>query len=178
MKAKLILLIISVSLTFSAKAQNDSSTYELQRTKVNQLLRERSNRFGKYDESLNQKTGVFGWQTKKDIKNSNEILRQIVLTDNLIFKELKTLMEFKDLQNQQKVIQSDQASERINGYQMTIKKLQEQNASLKLHAEKKGTNIPAFLNVFLLLVIAIGCFYYIFKLKRNEKISVQNLGKT
>ncbi len=40
-------------------------------------------------------------QTKKDIKNSNEILRQITLHDNKIFRELKVLMEYKEMQVQQ-----------------------------------------------------------------------------
>lgn len=96
-----------------AFAQQDTTAYTAQRAKVNSLLAERSAKFGQYDESLNQRTGIFGWQTKRDIKNSNEILRQVVLTDNNIFKELKVLMDYKDLQNQQKVAVADNSQERI-----------------------------------------------------------------
>ena len=98
---RLIFLISILFFNFNSSAQQDTSSYSAQRVKVNQLLKERSLRFGKYDESLNQRSGIFGWQTKKDIKNSNEILRQVVLTDNNIFKELEVLMDYKDLQNQQ-----------------------------------------------------------------------------
>src|SRR4051812_5638200 len=101
----LFFCILSAS-SFCSIAQ-DTSAYEIQRSKVNSLLAQRSAKFGQYDQSLNARTGIFGFQTKRDIKNSNEILREIALTDNDIFTELKVLMDYKDLQVEQaKVISS------------------------------------------------------------------------
>ena len=174
---KYFYLLAAILLHFQGFAQQDTTAYAAQRAKINTLLAERSAKFGQYDESLNQRTGIFGWQTKRDIKNSNEILRQVVLTDNNIFTELKVLMDYKDLQNQQKISVSDQSEERIQRYMQTIKKLQDQNEQLRIAADKrdKGKNLVNYLVVFLILVMAGGFYFFNKKLqqyKRYEKSTV------
>ncbi len=143
-------------------AQNPSP-YDLQRQKVNALLKERSEKFGQYDKSLLTRSGIFGLQTKKDIKNSNEILRQIVLNDNAIFSELKVLLDYKDAVTQK--IESDvtDKSDRIVLYQQTIKKLQDQNEILKIKLDKedKTNAFKSFIIVTLLLSFTgLAIFYY------------------
>ncbi|GAA3985149.1 hypothetical protein GCM10022246_40980 [Pedobacter ginsengiterrae] len=160
-------------MNFQAFAQQDTAAYAAQRVKVNTLLAERSTKFGQYDESLSQRTGIFGWQTKKDIKNSNEILRQVVLTDNNIFKELKVLMDYKDLQNQQKVAVADNSEERIQNYMRSIKKLQDQNEALKSeNAKKNSGSFSSYIIVFLLLIMAGGFYFFNKKIKSYEKRTV------
>src|SRR5690606_13655972 len=92
-------------------AQADSRTYELQRQKVNQLLEERRARFGKFDESLKKKTGIFGLKTKKDMQASIDILESIVKTDNNIFVETKKLIDFKDQQLSYKEFEKERVAE-------------------------------------------------------------------
>lgn len=128
---------------YKSFAQQDTSAYQAQRVKINMLLAERSKNFGQYDESLTQRSGIFGLQTKKDLRNSNEILRSIVLKDNTIFKEIKALMEYKDLKNQQKLAEVGDYTERISGYMHTIKKLQDEQIALKkLLSTKKQASSP------------------------------------
>lgn len=157
-----------------AFAQQDTSAYQMQRAKINGLLNERSVKFGQYDQSLNEKTGIFGWQTKRDIKNSNEILRQIVLNDNNIFKELKVLMDYKDVQNQKVVVDANNSEERIDNYMRTIKKLQDQNTQLKNEARGNvgAKNISIYIIAFLILVMAGGSYFFFKKLKKYEKSTV------
>jgi len=172
---KYFYLLSIIFLNFHAFGQQDTSSYASQRVKVNALLEERSAKFGQYDESLNQRTGIFGWQTKKDIKNSNEILRQVVLTDNNIFKELKVLMDYKDLQNQQKVAVADNSQQRIENYMQTIKKLQDQNDALKKESKIKNQSLATYIIIFLILIMAGGFYFFnkkLQKLKRYEKSSV------
>jgi len=166
---KYIYLLLLLFLQIQAKAQQDTSTYAAQRVKVNALLAERSEKFGQYDESLNQRTGIFGWQTKKDIKNSNEILREVVLTDNNIFKELKILMEYKDLQNQQKVAVADHSQERIEGYMKTIKKLQDQNETLQKESNKNSDGISTYIIILLILTLVAVFYFYNKKIQKYEK---------
>ncbi len=166
---KYIYLLLLLFLQIQAKAQQDTSTYAAQRVKVNALLAERSEKFGQYDESLNQRTGIFGWQTKKDIKNSNEILREVVLTDNNIFKELKILMEYKDLQNQQKVAVADHSQERIEGYMKTIKKLQDQNEILQKESNKNSDGISTYIIILLILTLVAVFYFYNKKIQKYEK---------
>lgn len=163
---KRIFIFIFISVSFHAIAsQTDTSAYQTQRLRVNTLLSERSAKFGQYDESLNARTGIFGFQTKKDIRNSNEILRQIVLNDNNIFKELKTLMEYKDLEVTAVKNDANQTNDRIQNYKLAIKTLQDQNEQLNkelksLHKGKNFSNI-----VIVLLVLSIVALFWFFTRK-------------
>jgi hypothetical protein len=149
-------------------AQTDTVAYNAQRVKINNLLAQRSQKFGNYYESLNKKTGIFGWQTKKDIRNSNEILRAIVLNDNNIFAELKILMDYKDLQTQQKATVVDDSKERIGKYMLTIKKLQDQNEKLKFELKSNSNNSSMYIIILLLLIIFIAGYYFYIKLNKNH----------
>jgi hypothetical protein len=158
------ILITLVQVKLSAQV---TSPYELQRTKVNALLAERSAKFSQYDQSLNARTGIFGFQTKRDIKNSNEILRQIAITDNAIFKELKVLMDYKDLQMQEVKTGATNSDERINNYRRTIKQLQDQNQLLTQSLEKneKGKDL-SFILLILFVIVNGFLVYLVMKKKR------------
>jgi hypothetical protein len=162
----LAMFTCTCGISFSARAfQADTSAYQTQRLKVNSLLAERSNKFGQYDQSLDQRTGIFGFQTKQDIKNSNEILREIVLNDNNIFKELKILMNYKDQEVQQAQRDARSINSRIQSYMLSIKKLQDQNELLKKEAETgKGGQLLS-VSIAILSLIALVWTIYFFKKK-------------
>ena len=154
-------------------AQSDSSAYEVQRIIINQLLAERSSRFGQYENSLDKRTGIFGLKTKKDMQFSNDILRQIVLTDNDIFSELKILLDYKDLEKEQVKIRAETVEGRIGRYQTTIIGLQQENEKLRTETEKKNEDYDK--QSIYLLFLAISLFasiWYIFKLKILPKINI------
>lgn len=149
-------------------SQTDTSAYQTQRLKINALLAERSAKFGQYEESLNARTGIFGFQTKKDIRNSNEILRQIVLNDNNIFKELKTLMDYKDLEVSTVKSDANQTSDRIQNYKLAIKTLQDKNEQLNkdAHSLKIDKNLLNMTVASLVLSIAAVFWFFTRKIKR------------
>ncbi len=128
-----IFTFISIPVLF---AQSDSSAYEAQRKRVNSLLQERSAKFARFEESLNAKTGIFGLKTKKDMQASINILRDVVLSDNQLFKETKALLEFKDIEQASLNDRAEQSSERIDGYIRTISKLQSFQDTLQAELEK------------------------------------------
>ncbi|PST83746.1 hypothetical protein C7T94_08215 [Pedobacter yulinensis] len=150
------------SSTARANLQQDSAAYEAQRAKINSLLQQRSEEFGRYDQSLNMRTGIFGLQTKKDIRNSNEILRQIVLNDNAIFKELKVLLDYKDLQVKQTSSAVTDHSDRLVRYRASIKQLQDNNQELREQVKKlEGRkSLANYIVVFLLLVVTGGVYLF------------------
>src|SRR3546814_14323558 len=116
---------------------SDTSGYEAQRQKVNQLLQQRSARFGQFDESLKKRTGIFGLKTKKDMQASIDILKQIVLTDNDVFRETKMLLDYKDVEKSQISQQADEFDARINGYIKPIGKLQPEHERLSVTVHTK-----------------------------------------
>ncbi len=113
-------------------AQGDTSAYNTQRNKINQLLEERSARFSQYDNSLTKRTGIFGLKTKKDMQASNDILTEIVLTDNSIFSELQVLLKYKDFEKKEVEHRAETVEGRIERFQSTITRLQQENDKLKI----------------------------------------------
>lgn len=165
------LLLLCLSTSYAAMAvQSDTSAYQFQRLKINSLLAERSAKFGQYDLSLSARTGIFGLQTKTDLKNSNEILRGIIFDDNNIFRELKILMNYKDQEVQQVQNTASSTNKRIEGYMLAIKNLQVENDKLKAEGatvtEKKDTS--TYVIIFLSLIIIAGGIFFYTKLKPQK----------
>ncbi len=145
----------------------DTTAYELQRTKINNLLAQRSAKFGQYDQSLSSKTGIFGLQTKKDIRNSNEILRQIAINDNNIFVELKVLLDYKDLQFQQVKSNASNNQLRIENYKKTIRDLQITNEDLLDYNQKMSKKVNQLELVLILFVALTAILLFIIYRKRK-----------
>lgn len=161
-----LMYVLGMGVLFSSApvqaSQGDSAAYEALRAKINGMLQDRSAEFGRYDQSLNMRTGIFGLQTKRDIRNSNEILRQIVLKDNDIFKELKVLLEYKDLQVKQQTTAVTDHSDRLIRYRASIKQLQDSNQELREQLKKlEGRkSLANYIVVFLLLVVTGGVYLF------------------
>lgn len=153
-----LLLVLASSIIY---AQNvDSLTYQLQRKKVNGLLTTRTQKFGQYTNSLNERTGIFGLQTKKDIRRSNKILMAIVETDNNIFKELKILLDYRTNEQSRVQNQSQESESRNIAYMNTINKLRTQNDALNVALEqvKKSYDKQQVLFVIIILLLIVSVF--------------------
>jgi hypothetical protein len=130
---KNLLFVLSLFFTASTFAQvnTDSLAYQLQRKKINSMLEMRHQKFGEYDQSLAKHTGIFGFQTKKDIRRSNDILMDIVKTDNDIFQQLKILLDYRTFQQTQVQVHSNQTDSTNIGFMNEINKLRQENEKLK-----------------------------------------------
>ena len=148
-----------------AQVNTDSLAYQLQRKKINSMLADRALKFGRYDESLSKHTGIFGLQTKKDIRRSNDILMDIVKTDNAIYRELKILLDYRTFQQTQVQSHSKEAEKSNLGFMYTISRLQQQTDRLKADADKQQLNLErtkrSYVAVIIFLLAAI--FYLIFR---------------
>ena len=169
-KLALVALIIT-SLSFSAAAQpsSDSIAYQQQRKKINAMLADRTKKFGLYDESLSKHTGIFGFQTKKDIRRSNDILIDIVKTDNDIYKELKILLEFRTFQQKQVQTKSKEAENSNLGYMTTINTLRSQNDALRHRAGKEEAEHEKTRNTLVLIIIGICVVIILWALFRPRR---------
>lgn len=166
---RFLLLFIGLGFAFNVMASpTDTSAYQTQRLKINSLLAERSSKFGQYDLSLSARTGIFGLQTKNDLRNSNDILREIILNDNNIFRELKILMNYKDQEVQQVQSNAVTTNKRIEGYMQTIKKLQDQNDQLRTTSTQvvKKKDTSTYVIILLSLIIVAGSIIFYSKLKK------------
>lgn len=169
----LILFLLLVNLTLLA--ESDTSAYNTQRRKINQLLDDRSIKFSQYDNSLSKKSGIFGLKTKRDMQASNDILTQIVLNDNNIFSELKVLLDYKDFEKKEVEHRAETVEGRIDRFQTTITRLQQENDRLKAESEKQvrqGNNLLTYLLLSTLALIA--AIVYAVKLKKLRKADIQS----
>jgi len=169
-KTLLLFILFSTALQSQA-APADTSGYQTQRLKINSLLAERSSKFGQYDLSLNARTGIFGLQTKNDLKNSNEILRGIILNDNNIFRELKILMNYKDQEVQQVQSKASSNDKRIEGYMQAIKTLRDQNEALKDEAAElaERSSRSTYVIIALAGVLIAAVAYYYARLRKTNR---------
>ena len=136
----------------------DSLTYELQRNKINGMLNARSQKFGQYDQSLTSRTGIFGLKTKRDMQYSINILTEIIQTDNEILKETKTLLDYKNYQQEKVVSQSKESESRSLAYMRTLNKLQSENEKINIQINEYKKDKKFYQIIAYALGLAILCF--------------------
>ena len=164
------LLCLLYTHTFAQKVSVDSMAYQLQRAKINQMLDVRRQKFGQYEESLSKHTGIFGLQTKKDIRRSNDILMDIAKTDDDLFREIKILMDYRVFQQQQAQTHSTE-TENVNlGFMTTINKLRTQSDQLKQELQNEKDHQVNQLRIFIIVfVLMLGSILYLIYKKRAVK---------
>lgn len=172
----LLIILFWLSSVNNAWAQlnrgSDSLNYEQQREHVNQLLEDRSKRFGEFDISLQQKTGVFGiFKTKGDMQKSIDILQQVVITDNKIFLETKKLLDLKDYQSDRYAALATEYDHQVSAYMKTITKLQNENDKLReeisaLDTKDHDSNIFLYLLIAVILILLVS----VYQLYKQNKV--------
>jgi len=157
------LLLFSIGL-LNAQENADSSAFEVQRKRVNSLLDARQQKFGAYDTSLTQKTGLFGlFKSKGDMQKSIDILKDVVITDNNIFLETQQLLKIKDFEKDKFRQMATEYDKQISAYMGTINKLQNENERLRTELDKtegKGLAGNLWLYIALLVIIILAVLLY------------------
>src|SRR4051812_15259942 len=87
------ILIILLILSKPAMASNDSL-----RADLSALLKQRNELFNAYSASLSRKSGFFGNQTKNDIRESQDKLKEIVEIDNRIMSTLNRTLDYRNFE--------------------------------------------------------------------------------
>ena len=171
MKNIILLLILSLAPLCLRASVTDTLVYQLQRQKINGLLAARNLKFGSYSQSLSQHSGIFGLQTKKDIKHSEDILMEMVKTDDTIFKELKILFDYKTAVQQTVERQSVDVQSNLSGYVVTINKLRQQNEILKQQNEQMLNDGRNQRNIYLLMIVLLmlGSISLLYQLRRQKR---------
>jgi hypothetical protein len=164
------ILCLLYTYAFAQKNNVDSIAYQLQRAKINQMLDVRRQKFGQYQESLSKHTGIFGLQTKKDIRRSNDILMDIAKTDDDLFREIKILMDYRVFQQQQAQTHSTE-TENVNlGFMTTINKLRMQADQSKQELQNEKDHQVKELRIFIIVfVLMLGSILYLIYKKRAVK---------
>ncbi|MCL7989384.1 hypothetical protein M8998_15640 [Sphingobacterium sp. lm-10] len=168
------LLCTASSISFAqVKSTVDSLSYETQRQKVNNLLEQRRQKFGEFDQSVLKKSGVFGiFKTKRDMQQSIDILKAVVINDNHIFLETQKLLSLKDFEKAHYQKLADEYDTQSSAYMRTITKLQTENEKLRgqvdsLDEEEHQGNVW----LYLCLIVIVGLASYVVYLHRRNSLS-------
>ncbi|WP_158828450.1 hypothetical protein [Mucilaginibacter lacusdianchii] len=166
-----LILSCCISISVAAQSRNDSLAYEMQRKKINAMLAQREAKFDQYDQSLSQRSGIFGMQTKNDIRRSNEILMDINGTDNQILKELKILLDYRAFQQQQVQTKAAEVETTNRNFMYTINQLRSQNDQLtmQLDAERKKIEKSKTNYIIVIAVLIITSILLLLTRKRRFK---------
>ena len=159
---KSVLTILTFLLLATAYAQQnpDSVAYQLQRQKINMMLEQRRQKFGQYDQSLKEHTGIFGLQTKKDIRHSNDILMDIVKTDNDLYEQIKVLLGMNTFQQKQALDKSVETAARAKetetyniGFMNTINRMRAKNEQLQKQLDDAERNHAKTVSALVILLV-------------------------
>ncbi|RKO70342.1 hypothetical protein D7322_17710 [Sphingobacterium puteale] len=165
LKYTLLSFLLLFNLGYLIAQENaDSSAFEVQRKRVNNLLEARQQKFGAYDTSLTQKTGLFGlFKSKDDMQKSIDILKDVVITDNNIFLETQQLLKIKDFEKNKFRQMATEYDKQISSYIGTINKLQLENERLRAQLDKSagnGLSGNIWLYMALLVIMALALLLY------------------
>lgn len=136
----LVLLYLTLNSGFILASVDTGGYY---RQQLQQLLMERQQKFSSYSQSLEERSGIFGNKTKKDILRSNEVLINLVKTDNRIIDVLNRVVDFRNyekvsftydkMENQQHLDNLIKATDTLS---KQVTALTELNGSLKTKNKK------------------------------------------
>ncbi|MEO3403576.1 hypothetical protein AAFN85_06715 [Mucilaginibacter sp. CAU 1740] len=160
--------IASATAFGQSPVNSDSVAYQLQRQKINNMLNARKQKFGQYQQSLSQHTGIFGFQTKDDIRRSAGILMEISKTDDAIFRELKILLEYRDFQQKQIQSHSHDAESANDAYLKVISHLQQQNVLLKQQVKNTEEHYNMKQNIFVAAIVLMSASILLLMFRKNR----------
>lgn len=172
----IIITTASPIYSFSQTPLDSSSSFEDQRQRVNKLLNARNQKFGEYDVSLQQKTGIFGlFKSKNDMQKSIDILKQIVITDNNIFVETRKLLDLKDSEKERFEQLAVEYDQQVTAYMKTISKLQTENDKLRetiKGLEEEDHSSSTYIYLFSIVIIGlIAGLIYQYKLLKSKNVT-------
>jgi hypothetical protein len=142
------------------------------RALIQQILKERKEKFSTYTESLDDATGWFGIKTKKDLKKSQSVLVEIVRLDNRLINVLNRREEFYKFENVTKTYEQHSDSEKLTSLEheieLTGKKIILLNQQIVQLDEQNQIK-----NIFLLLLSIISG-YLMFLLWKRKNAAEKN----
>ncbi len=165
---KLILIgVLTFHTAFLFSSNANKKAIDKSKERLTILLKERTGKFEKYTKSIDERSGIFGNQTKNDLRKVNDVLIEITQTDNVVFKELKRLLDYKSFEKGNVVQDMGRyEEERRNNFAAidTLNKqvisLREKNSDLEQENTSKG---------FLFWLMGISLLLFLLLYRRLKK---------
>jgi cell division protein FtsB len=131
------------------------------RAELQKLLEERQKKFNTYSESLKKRSGFFGGKSKGDIQHSNEVLRDIIETDNRMISVLNRVVDFKTYEKVNMNYDLLSCNERVENLQRAVDVLNNRVttfASSNDDLKKKAGTLKTLSTILGILVLVMLVF--------------------
>lgn len=128
------------------------------REELHKLLELRKKKFDAYSESLKKRSGFFGGKSKMDIQRSNEVLMDIIESDNKMISVLNRVVDFKTYEKVNMNYELLSCNERVGNLQRAVDALNKQVSTLSSSnaaLEKKTGSLKLLASAFGILVLAL-----------------------
>jgi hypothetical protein len=133
------------------------------------LLEQRREKFDAYATSIEKRSGIFGNKTKKDMLQSNQVLTEIVKTDNHIISVLNRTVDFKNYEKVNLNYDVQAHVDRVNKLLRSIDTLQKQVQVLNSHKNYLTSKLQRMqLITFFLVTISIIILVLFLRKKRTS----------
>jgi hypothetical protein len=155
---RITVLSLFFLLSLRSAGQDHSREY------LRQLLKERKDRFEEFTEAADKKSGIFGNRTKRDVEKQNEVLIEIVRTDNHIVRELEASLNQKRTENYtvyQELNTREQDREKL------LKAVEALNAKVE-SLEKGNASLRAASGIYKVLTWLFGIILVILFIKNKK----------
>ncbi len=153
LKDILLLFLLIFSNIISAETIVPNSDHE----QILQILKERKEKFSVYTQSLDDATGIFGLKSKKDLKNSQKYLVEIVRLDNKLIDVLNRRVDFKGFEtinsNYKQLEAERKVGELLDALKLTDSRINQQNLKIEelKSIVRSRTLLSVFFGLFLLM---------------------------
>ncbi len=151
-----------------------AQTAPADRKELMDLLQERRERFDAYASSIEKRSGIFGNKTKKDMQQSNNVLTEIVRTDNRIIGVLNRTVDFRNYEKVTLGYDVQANTDRINSLLNSIDTLQKQVTVLNARKSQLSSGLLRMKMVTFFLGIISIVFVVLWFRSRREYLTMQS----
>ena len=152
-------LILFNCLVFATALQIFAQGTTEERKDLHDLIEIRRSKFESYSHSLEQKSGIFGNKTKRDMQLSNEVLSEIVETDNRIISLLNHVVNFRSYEKVNNTYDLIERNEQVQNLERATDTLIKQVDKLTIsNAAYKTKTIRLKWSVYGLLLVLLWMF--------------------
>ena len=164
---KKILVLLFLGCTTGSFADDMSGD----RKDLQELVEVRREKFDSYSHSLERRSGIFGNKTKKDMLRSNEVLMEIVETDNRIIGLLKRVVDFKTYEKVNRTYDWLQNDNQLENLRHATDTLTKQVDTLAIVNATQRTKIKKLQWLSVSLVVLWGWSVYSARRKKTQDAS-------